>query len=95
MFEITIKEIKTETKTVRGEWVVLRKHLVTEAELEKSAYAANTSAREKFLNGEVVLMQENGYAPDKQEDVESQHEIYTQRVNNLDLPAVIKAINGI
>lgn len=94
MFEITIKEIKTETKLVRGKYVTLGERLITEEELGKSAWGGNLQ-REKFFSGEVVLVPENGYAPDVQEDVESTQEIYTQRVDDLDLSAVIKAINCI
>lgn len=95
MFEITIKEIKTETKTVRGEWVTLNNRLVTEKDIEPSVYNTNRELRDQVLSKQVVLMSEKGYAPDVQREVESTHEIFTQRVESLDLPAVIKAINNI
>lgn len=95
MYEITIKEIRTDTKTVRPEYAVIGYHLVTQAELDKSAYGSNPQ-RDKFMEGkEIVTMPDYGYPPSVEKEIESTHEIFTQRVNSLDLAAVIKAINNI
>lgn len=83
MFEITIKEIKTETKTVRGKWTTVGRRLVTDKDIEPSAYQHNADARNKMLNGGAVMFDLMGYAPDVEEDVASTSEIYTQRVSDL------------
>lgn len=95
MFEITIKEIKTETKTVRGEYQEIGRHLITDKELEGSAYHGRADREKAIMGGEPVFISEYGYTPDYEKDVESEHQIYTQRVEKLELANVIKAINGI
>lgn len=67
MFEITIKEIKTETQSGGKEWKLIGPE-----------------------NGAVY-----GYTPEVEVQVEVETKILQQIVKDLDLPAVIKAINNI
>ncbi len=86
MFEITIKEIKTVTKLVGGDF-----RLIAEKEVARDPI---------FLTGSLSDHQpttriENvyGYAPMIEKPVEVEIEILKQSVETLDLAAVIKAIN--
>lgn len=81
MFEITIKEIKTETKIVRP---------YTDAELSESEFYRQSDNGKK---GETKPIY--GYAPDREEDVKREVEILKQSVESVDLAAVIKAINNL
>ena len=67
-FKIMVTETKTETKLVRGEWVVL-----------------------EVINGD----EHRGYAPDREKEVKSDTEVYSQVVERLDLTSVIAAVNGV
>lgn len=88
MFEITIKEIKTVTKLVRGEHTVIDERPYTDDELSDCGMY-----RAAGKDGETKRVY--GYAPDREEDVKIDREIFSQTVEDLDLPAVIKAINKI
>jgi hypothetical protein len=90
MFEITIKEITTETKTVHGEHTVIDRRPYTDAELEESKGWMSSNAGKA---GETKPIY--GYAPDVEKEVETEHEILKQRVSDMDLRAVILAINKV
>lgn len=95
MFEIIIVEIKTEEKTEDGNYGVIDKRLITEKDLAGSAYAAKEEFTQKLLSGEPIFFEIRGYAPDRKVEVETKHEILKQRVADIDLAAVIKAVNKI
>jgi len=94
-YEITIKRTTTKTVTKRGEWTVVDKRPwkateVTE-EVDKSyIYRSTDQFLEKNPLKEIL-----GYAPDVQAEQTESTEILKQTVDELDLPAVIKAINKI
>lgn len=90
MFEITIKEIKTETKLTRGEHTVIEQRPFTKEELN------NAPAWELTENGKQGKLKPiYGYAPDREVEVVVEQEILKQTVAKLDLTAVIRAINKI
>lgn len=79
MFEITIKEITSETKTVGSIWEVVGQE--------------DSGIRDS--KGEAVLQNKYGYTPAIEKSVPISRDLYQQTIKDLDLPAVIKAINGI
>lgn len=88
MYEITIKEIKSVTKVERGEHTVIEERPYTQKELDDAnAFYREHSAKE--------IKRIYGYAPDREVTSEVTSEIIKQRVESIDLVAVIKAINGI
>ena len=84
-FQIKITEKKTVTKMVRGSWVILGQTPVTKKDLEECAFAS-----EKF---DSLLKEKRGYAPTREDDVEVEIEILKQTVEELDIAAVIRAVN--
>lgn len=88
MFEITIKETTTTRKLVRGAWLVVEKRPYTNKELsESNSWFADKEEAKKEIKD---IM---GYAPDREQDVTSEREILKQSVDDLDLAAVIRAVN--
>lgn len=79
MFEITIKEIKTEKQAGGKEWKVVG---------EEDSGIRNSK-------GDPMLQNKYGYTPEIETTVEVETKIFRQAVDRLDLASVIKAINGI
>ena len=71
---------------VRGEWTVVG---TKEVARDKSFY--DYGKDEPRTRIEEV----RGYTPDREKDVEVITEVLKQTVENIDLPQVIKAINGL
>jgi len=94
-YEIIIKRTTTKTVTKRGEWTTIDQRPWTKEELEK-AYCddPNSRSQEQFLERS-PMKEVYGYAPDVQAEQTESTEILKQTVDELDLPAVIKAINKI
>lgn len=90
MFEITVREITTERKLVRGEHVVIDERPFTEKELAEAPYWQTTDAGKQGKLKPIY-----GYAPEREQEVDVQRELLKQTVEKLDLPAVIKAINNL
>jgi len=88
MFKIEITEIKTETKTVRGEHTTIG---TEEVERDKGFYSGVDDADEPKTRVTAVY----GYAPDIEKEISSTNSIFSQEVKDLDLKAVIMAVNGI
>ena len=93
MYEITITKTVTETQITGKRWEVICKRLVTAKDVESSVYASDRVLRDKALAGQIVLMDEYGYTPEVEKQVEVKREIYKQVVEDLDIVTVINAIN--
>jgi hypothetical protein len=87
MYKIVITEIVSQEKMERGEWVVIEKRPLTKAEFNDS----NTSYQERKDADQMKSI--FGYAPDHLVTRTSERQIYTQEVAELDLVAVISAVN--
>jgi hypothetical protein len=91
MYEVTIKEIKTEKKMMPGNFTVVDERPYTEQELN-NAYSGFLNS---YLAKKGAIKEIRDYAPPVEKDVEIEHEIYRQRVEVMEFQEVIKAINGI
>lgn len=91
-FKIVITRVEEKAVRRNGPHALLEKRPWTKEELDDRHGFAFRESREKFLDG-TPLKEVYGYAPpvDVVESVETQ--VLQQTVENLDLPAVIKAIN--
>ena len=85
MYKVTIEKIETYTKVMPGEWCIVDTRPYTKEEAEK-AYEY------QFKN---ELKEVRGYAPDVKKTIETNTRVLEQTINDLDLVAVIKAINKI
>jgi hypothetical protein len=94
MYEITITKTATETRLSGKEWGIIGKRLVTDEDIKPSAYESYSVLRDKVLAGNVILMEQLGYTPEIEKQVEVKREIFKQIVEDLNLVAVINAING-
>lgn len=94
MYKITITKTATETQNSGREWKVVGKRLVTEEDLRSSAYNAR-DLTQKVLAANVIMFEEMGYTPVIEKEVEVERTIYEQTVDDLNMTAVIKAINKI
>ncbi len=84
-FKITITETRTAMKETQQKWVAVD---TEEVEREHKFFAGDEEPRTRIKN---VM----GYAPSIEELVTTTTEIFTQEVQELDLPAVICAVNDI
>lgn len=96
-YEIIIIEKKIADVPHGKNWAVIRERLVTAEEMKKAfddRYYDKKEFRE-WLEDKDFKIEERGYTPEitKKEAVET--EILRQNVEELDLKAVIKAINGL
>jgi len=87
-YEIIIKKREIKPVTKRGEYTTVGKVPWTEDELDQKIYRG----LEEFLK-ENPSKSVYGYAPDYQSTETTETELLRQTVDELDLPAVIKAIN--
>lgn len=90
-YEITIKEITTRTVQENGNWVVVDKRPMTTEEVLDSANDYSFRKGEK----DPPLKEVYAYAPARDVLKSIELEVLKQRVEKIDLAAVIKAINGI
>ena len=88
MYEIIIKRTETVTKKAGKEWKVIGQRPVTDKDMSNTYAGLHKSY-------EGVLIEEHGYTPEIEKEVEVTEEIYRQSVQNLDLATVVKAVNGI
>lgn len=91
MYEITIKKIESVPTVERGRYTVVDKRPYTNKELE-SANDIYRACYEK-LDPKAAIKEVMGYAPDEEVMKEITVDVLTQRVDDLDLAAVIKAVN--
>jgi len=82
---ITIKEVKTVTKVVRGE------HTVIDQKQEKKEYPNIGDSGDSHT----IMKNVYGYAPDREEEVIIETKIFEQTVDSMNLQDVIRAINGL
>ena len=86
MYKITIEKIEEETVTVKGDWKIVGEKPYTEDDMK-------TSYDSESYKGEAKNVY--GYLDDKQVIRNKEVQVLEQTVENIDLVAVIKAINGI
>lgn len=86
MFKITIEEIKTIEETEEGEYMVIDKRPYTAAEIGEQGNPEYYKDK---------LREIRGYAPNKTVSKKISIETFKQTVDELDLPAVIMAVNGL
>lgn len=90
-YQITIKKIETNTVTKRGDYTVIDKKPWDESTLaDERVYGG----KEEFLK-RCPLKEIMGYAPSWQGVETVETEVLKQTVDELDLPAVIRAVNGL
>lgn len=92
-YKITITKIETVQSTEQGDYTIIDKRPWTEKELdeEKSrAYGDGKSFLEKNPLKEI-----RGYAPARSVEKAVETKVLKQTIEQLDLPAVIKAINNL
>lgn len=88
-YEITIKEVGQVTQMVKGVWEVVENRPWTAKELHDSAQYSH----ESDFTDKHPLKEVRAYTPDRETIVNVDKEIYRQSVDELDLAAVIKAVN--
>jgi len=95
-YKITITKIETKKVIKEGEYQVIGERIWTERELDeaKRIKARIGLSEEKFLEKN-PFKEVRGYAPDFESSEEIEIKVLEQTVENLDLSAVIKAVNGI
>lgn len=90
MYKITIEKIENEKVTKKGEYAVVEKRPYTQAELDE--------ANNGFIKDDTEpqsLKSVYGYLPEYEVIREKKTDILEQSVEDLDVVAVIKAINKI
>jgi len=92
-YQIVIIKKETRTVTKRGEYTVIDKRPWTDAELSE-AMASHYGDKQDFLSKH-PLKEVRDYAPSWQGVESNEIEILRQTVDDLDIPAVIKAVNGL
>lgn len=90
---VTVQEIVTTERTERGEYLVLSKEYMSGEEYDNSAL----DKRKEFKRRDDGQYERSvyGYAPDVVVSKDITREILKQEVANLNLAAVIRAINNI
>jgi len=83
-FEITITETREVKKMVGGEWAVLD---TKEVAREKEFFERETN------EPKTRIKEIHGYTPQFERIIPEKREVLKQMVDELDLPAVIRAIN--
>ena len=86
MYEIRITKKEFKEVPRGGEWTVIEKRPYTQEELKEY----NPLAQKEYANG---IKEVRGYTPDRVVQEEVTRDILRQDVEELDVPAVIKAIN--
>jgi len=88
MYRIRIEKIEEIEHEKKGDWVVIEKRPYTQEEVD----AANSTWREDEIEPK-SLKEVRGYTPSYITAKVTEHEVYRQLVNDLDLAAVILAVN--
>lgn len=83
---VTIVKKTTELQTVKGAWGVVDKRPYTKEEAGNAMISNNWGEEIKEVYG---------YRPDREELVIAEEQMFEQEVDTLDMPVVIKAINGL
>lgn len=92
-YEIIITK-KDESKVVEnGPWSVVERRPWTDQEFQSASEPMYGHSREALL-AKTPLKEVMGYAPQREVLQRTEKEIYKQEVEELDLSAVIKAVNG-
>lgn len=85
-FKITIEQTTIVTKIVRGE------HTIIGEEQEEAKFKHYQESGEKQP---IIMKKLYGYAPDREDEVKKEVKVFEQVVEELNLSAVIKAINNL
>jgi hypothetical protein len=88
VYEIIVNKIEKATRTVQGDWCVVEQRPYTDAEVEK-ANREWRGNREKVTETRDIY----GYAPPKTIQEELKRQVYRQEVDEVELGALIKAVN--
>lgn len=95
MFEITITETAEQEQKFGKDWGVVGQRLPKDEEIEGSTYSSRNELRSKVLSGEPIKFDVYGYSPEITKTATVKREIFRQSVEQLDLTAVICAVNKI
>tara|TARA_R110000772_G_scaffold5454_8_gene19535 strand:+ start:5390 stop:5650 length:261 start_codon:yes stop_codon:yes gene_type:complete len=85
MYKITIEEIKTATKVVRGDWKII----------DKRPYTKDESLHSHLPIDKGEIKEVMGYTPNTEQEITTTTEVFSQTVATLSMNDVIKAINNI
>ena len=88
MYEVTVKKIEKVTRIVRGEYGVVECRPYTDEEVAKANSSWQASDEKVTATRDIM-----GYQPNKEITETVTREIYTQEVEEIDLVAVINAVN--
>ena len=91
-YKIIITKIETKKVTKEGDYQIVDRRPWTDEEIDKTTkhYQSNDNFLQNNPLKEVI-----GYAPSRESTEEKEIKVLEQTIENLDLSAVIKAINGI
>jgi len=93
MYKITITKIEKVKHLEEPKWQVVDRRPYTEKELQEysaSRYGVNREQISAEDRKEVY-----GYPPPREVEAEETHEVYSQRVNDMNLAKVIMAVNDL
>jgi hypothetical protein len=85
-YEITITETRTVVKKVGKEWAILG---TKEVSRDNEIYDMDKAG------GRTRIEDVHGYTPEIEKSIDEKREIFRQTVEDLDLSAVIRAINSL
>lgn len=86
MYEVIIKRTAIVKKICGNDWVKVGQ---VEKTRNASSLFSNTDEPKTYLSDEY------GYSPEIEKNVSEETEIYRQKIEEMDLAGVIKAINGL
>jgi hypothetical protein len=92
-FEIIIKEVGTQKKNVQDQWQEIGETFMDESDIKKLAW----DEKRRVQDGELKDLKKAvyGYPPAIEKEVSFEKEVFRQTVTELDLTAVVKAVNKI
>lgn len=93
-YTITITKVEEVPVVKRGAYTIIDRRPWTEQELDNERQYCFGEGKEKWL-AKNPLKDVLGYAPDVEVIENKETKVLEQTVESLDIPAVIKAINGL
>lgn len=90
-YHVTLTKVEYRTVTRKGEWGTVDERPWTQKELDDNAKAYN---QQDFLEKN-PLKKVYGYKPDIADVEPKETKVLEQTLEDIDLPAVIKALNGL
>lgn len=92
-FEIIVKQTGTEPKLIGGEWVTLDETFMTKKDIDNLSWIDKDKIDQANLS--TLKKKVLGYAPQVEKIVPFEKEVYRQVVDDVDLIAVVKAVNKV